>query len=242
MPPARSTPKPKRPRRKAAYHHGNLHRALLDAALALVEERGIHGFTLREAARRAGVSQAAPYRHFVDKAALLMALAEEGFRALTARMLAEVAAAMVEPGLKAAGLGYLLFAAENPAHYRVMFGPSLDKDAPKCATTPAGRESFQVLLDAVEQGQRARVVRAGDVREIALFAWSIVHGLAALVIDGQVPVVGSGIAPLPPTERAPRSGSNEGQDALALRALAARVLTISFDGLAPRKSAGRGAT
>ena len=73
-------------RRRKTYHHGNLRRALLDGALRLVEDQGAEALTLRAAARRAGVSQAAPYRHFADKQALLAAVAEEGFRALTEAM------------------------------------------------------------------------------------------------------------------------------------------------------------
>src|SRR5688572_18467296 len=108
-------PTPRKPRKPTkskpgsrAYHHGDLRRALLDAGLALIEEQGAAAFTLREAARRAGVSQAAPYRHFVDKNALVGALAEEGFRALAARMRAEVS--RVGAGSMAPlGMGYLLF-------------------------------------------------------------------------------------------------------------------------------------
>jgi AcrR family transcriptional regulator len=224
MAPARPTRRPKKPRTKAAYHHGNLQRALLDAALALVEESGMHGFTLREAARRAGVSQAAPYRHYADKAALLTALAEEGFRALSERMSAEVAASPASAAIVAAGTGYLLFAAENPAHYRVMFGPGLAKDAPPCATNVAGRGCFQVLFGAVEQGQRVGAVRAGDTNEIALIAWSVVHGLASLVIDGLLPEL------------------RNGADAGALRALAARMLGLFFEGLAARNVIRRAPT
>jgi AcrR family transcriptional regulator len=74
--------RPRAPGRPATYHHGDLRRALVDAALALVQERGAEGFTLREAARRVGVSQTAPYRHFETKEALLAAVAEEGFTTL----------------------------------------------------------------------------------------------------------------------------------------------------------------
>src|SRR5438552_17146029 len=81
-------------RRRAGYHHGNLRRALLDAALALVEREGADALTLRAAARRAGVSQAPPYRHFRDKEALLGAVAEEGFRAVTEAVLEAAAAAL----------------------------------------------------------------------------------------------------------------------------------------------------
>ena len=204
----------KSPAKKRAYHHGDLRRALLDASLALIVEQGAQAFTLREAARRAGVSQAAPYRHFADKDTLLAAIAEEGFRRLTARMREEKADAAGE--LASVGLGYLLFAAENPAHYRVMFGGSAHAATAKNALPPslqqAGDESFAVLTDAIRAAQAAGQVRAGDVDELALFSWSVVHGFALLVIDGVVPVA----------------------DKDAFRVLAVKMLSLSVEGTAAR--------
>ena len=217
------TRKPSKSTKKLAYHHGDLRRALLDAGLVLIEELGAQGFTLREAARRAGVSQAAPYRHFADKNALLAAIAEEGFRALTARMHAEVAASGAPPGaMEPVGMGYLLFAAENPAHYRVMFGPGMAHDTLPPSASRAGVESFQVLVDGVAAAQRAGLMRAGDVNALALFSWSVVHGLALLVIDGRVDVP------------RPRPGDRDGEDAVAFRQLVATILQLSVEGTAAR--------
>jgi AcrR family transcriptional regulator len=220
-----SMAKPRRPRKlarpaKKTYHHGDLRRALLDAGLALIEEQGAQAFTLREAARRAGVSQAAPYRHFADKGALLAAIAEEGFRALSARMREEVARAAAPAGtLEPIGMGYLLFAVENPAHYRVMFGPGRDREGLPASAEAAGQESFSLLLDGVREAQRSGAIRSGDATELALFAWAIVHGLALLVIDGCIPV---------------ESG--------AFRVLAAHMLRLSFEGMAARDTVGPGGT
>src|SRR5262245_23788463 len=104
------------------YHHGDLRRALLDAALEILAEGGAAGLTLREVARRAGVTHAAPYRHFEDKAALLAAVAEEGFRAVYAEMLAR-SERVKDPveRLYQIGAAYVLFAVTHPAHFRVMF-------------------------------------------------------------------------------------------------------------------------
>ena len=207
-----------------AYHHGDLRRALLDAGLALIEEQGAQAFTLREAARRAGVSQAAPYRHFADKRALLGAIAEEGFRALTARMLEERTRAGAPPGnIEPIGMGYLLFALENPAAYRVMFGPGSRMLEVSASVADAGTSAFDVLLEGVAAGQRAGVLRAGDTMELALFSWSVVHGLALLVIDGLVPV--GGVV-------AGDDGKNV--DPQALRELAAKMLELSLLGTGAR--------
>src|SRR5262245_58828234 len=119
-----------RSRPRATYHHGDLRRALVDAAAAIIGEVGAEAFTLREAARRIGVNHRAAYRHFTDKASLLAAVAEQGFRELIDAARAEVAAARAadpEARLLAAARAYVQFAAHRPAHFRVMFGPRLNE-------------------------------------------------------------------------------------------------------------------
>jgi AcrR family transcriptional regulator len=174
------------PRR--AYHHGDLRRALVDASLALLAEHGPQGLTLREAARRAGVSQAAPYRHFASKDALLAAIAEEGFRGLQ-KATAAAAARGHDPleRLIDACVAYVRFAVEHMAHYRVMFGPAvLDKSMyPGLRTSATG--SFDALTNAIAECQRRGVLRAGDPRPMAMATWTLVHGLAALAADRQIP-------------------------------------------------------
>src|SRR5437870_4008576 len=111
-------------RRKRHYHHGGLRRAMIDAALRLVETGGSQALTLRAAARLAGVSQAAPYRHFANKEALLAGVAEEGFHVLATAM-REGAAARRQGAIermRALGLSYVEFATSHPSHFRVMFG------------------------------------------------------------------------------------------------------------------------
>jgi AcrR family transcriptional regulator len=174
--------------RRARYHHGNLHRALLDAALALVEREGADALTLRAAARRAGVSQAAPYRHFRDKEALMAAVAEEGFRAMTVAMRGAAASHAGDPlgGFRACGLAYIEFALSHRAHFRVMFGRvAADRSAHPGLMEAAG-EAFGLLVGAIRDCQEAGVVRDGDPEELALCAWSATHGLSALAVDGQL--------------------------------------------------------
>ncbi len=181
--------------RRESYHHGDLKRALTSAALSLVAEKGPKGFTLTEAARRAGVSAAAPYRHFADKAELLAAVAEQGFRDLHAD-LAVAADRPSDPRGRVIELGraYVRWAVTHPDHYQVMFGgESLKAEHPGLAE--AALQAFGDLLDAITKCQSAGIVRAGDPREIAAPLWSLVHGIASLAIGGDLQAVGVERAP-----------------------------------------------
>ena len=170
------------------YHHGQLRRALLDTALELATSRGVHGFTLRELARQAGVSHAAPYHHFADKAALMAALALEIFEAFGAalRQAWDMAPGAPPDRLMAVGAAYVRFAVENPAAFRLMFRPELhESTAPDhAALEVAGEAAFHVLLDGIAACQEEGSIPPGDPQLIALTAWSTVHGLATLLLDG----------------------------------------------------------
>ncbi len=180
---------------RAAYHHGDLRRSLLDTALRLIAEHGPEGFSLREAARAVGVSPAAAYRHFADKPALLAALAAEGHGRLAEAM--EKAAARVEApdpraramaALGAIGQAYVEFAVRNPSFFRVMFGTSLREAGFEPCCAPSGRDAYQVLSDMldglVECGAVPPERRAGA--EIP--TWAAVHGFSRLVVDGALPL------------------------------------------------------
>ncbi len=173
--------------RKRPYHHGDLRRTLLDAALALVAQAGPGALSLRELAREAGVSHAAPYRHFASREALLVALATEGFLGLGAAMAAS-AAGEGNPiyRLRAMGVAYVAYAVSHPGHFRVMFGGEVHGRAEDPELARAGGPTLQALIDAVADAQRAGQLRAGDPRQLALPAWSMVHGLAMLLVDQQV--------------------------------------------------------
>lgn len=164
------------------YHHGDLPRALVNAAIELIEEQGSEALTLRDLAHRVGVSHTAPYRHFADKKALLAATAEQGFMDLAAAALAEFESeTSPSEGLINLGRAYVRFAAKRPILFRLMFDPSLDEAR---ETLPAVKEAaFNVLLGAVAAAQQAGELRDGDTSELAITAWSMVHGLAHLVID-----------------------------------------------------------
>jgi AcrR family transcriptional regulator len=177
-------------RTKRPYHHGDLRDALLRAAIALIADAGPRGFTLREAARRAGVSHNAPYRHFRDKGELIAAVAAQGFRELTQAMRDAVApqsAPLVR--LRQAGLAYVAFALRRPEHFTVMFDEPLSEgDYPDHAE--AAGQAFQTLVGLVEACQRDGELPPGDTLRRALVAWALVHGIAKLAVARRLPVGG----------------------------------------------------
>jgi len=173
---------------KRPYHRVNLKQSLLEAAVALSGETGPQGFTLREVARRAGVSHNAPYRHFRDKDDLLAAVAAQGFDLLTESMNKAMAKGHnAAERLRLAGRGYVEFALEWPQHTLVMFErPKPSEPRPEYAQ-PAAR-AFQTLLDAIAAAQDEGALPKGDSKRFAIAAWSGVHGLAKLAIGGQIPL------------------------------------------------------
>jgi AcrR family transcriptional regulator len=178
---------------RSAYHHGDLRQALLDASVALIEERGLDDFTLREVARRAGVSPNAPYHHFTDRDALVTALCVESFTMLRAALEASIVGRHqpVEQ-LRRLAAAYVRWALEHPARFRVMWRPELRGEGPLGADASVPEaDAFGVLLRVIDEGRRAKVLAPGDRQAVALTAWSTVHGLATLLLDG--PLAGSPI-------------------------------------------------
>jgi AcrR family transcriptional regulator len=172
---------------KRPYHRLNLKQSLLDAAVGLIAEVGPRAFTLREVARRAGVSHNAPYRHFRDKDDLLAAVAAEGFDRLTETMQKAMAKGRrAAQRLNLAGRGYVQFALQSPQHLLVMFeGPQPREPRPEHAAS--ARRAFQTLLDAIAAAQAEGALPKGDPQRFAVVAWSGVHGLAKLAIGRQLP-------------------------------------------------------
>jgi len=174
--------------RRRPYHHGNLREALIEAALSLVEERGNPEFTLREVARRVGVTHAAPQRHFEDRAALVAAVAEEGFHGLHAHVEQGMRATDArDPAerLQALGVAYVQFAVQNPAHFRVMFSAELVDKSRHPSLQAASRAVHDFLVQCIIEGQRQGCFVEGDPLELAFAAWSLVHGCAVLLVDGR---------------------------------------------------------
>lgn len=186
-----------------SYHHHHLPAALLAAVDELVREGGAAAVTLRAVARRVGVSHAAPAHHFGDKAGLLTAYAAQGLTTLRARLTAAGADARAagQPRLLAMGIAYVTFAVEEPGRFALMFGPrELHGERP--LYTEACNAAFDVLVDAVRELRPDLDGDDPEVRRAAVGAWSIVHGLATLWLDGNL---ADEITAAPPAEAAAAS-------------------------------------
>ena len=167
------------------YHHGNLRRALLDAAVEVIDERGPEEFTLREVARRAGVSHNAPYHHFADKDALVAELCFESFTMLRDALLAVDRRGGPLDVIRRLGTAYVAFALDHPARFRVMWRPEMRGEGPLGASPERPEaDAYDVLLSAIDDAKRARRLAPGPRDRIGLAAWSTVHGLAMLLLDG----------------------------------------------------------
>lgn len=163
------------------YHHGDLANACVQAALALLHERGLSGVTLREVARRINASRSAPYRHFTDKRDLLAACAQNGFERLT-QIAEHVLIGGVTPDvvtLRTLLHHYAHFGAVNPHLYRLMFASDFEVDEYP-AMTAAAERAFYVLQGAVLAGQQAGTLAVDDRDGLVLTLWSSVHGLVSL--------------------------------------------------------------
>jgi AcrR family transcriptional regulator len=169
--------------RKSRYHHGELREALIRATRQLVEQRGAENFTLADACRVAGVTTAAPYRHFRGKQEILEEIVSRGFGELRSRStaaLAQKGEGTLE-GIVAMGQAYVAFAAEETAVFRLMFGqePSLKKAEHVLGTAHA---CFANLIDQIALYCKRNKVR-GNAQQIAVRLWTFVHGAASLLID-----------------------------------------------------------
>ena len=173
------------------YHHGDLKNVLQATASALILERGADAVSLREISQAAGVSHAAAYRHYADKQALLADLAEAGFRKLVAINRRSMAAAGGGPieQLQACGRAYVRFGVREPHLLHLMFGGAIVDWQAHASLAQASAELAQTLADVVQAGQASGELRAGDVGDLTLTAWSLVHGLALLIVGRRIPGV-----------------------------------------------------
>lgn len=163
-----------------SYHHGDLRTALIEAGLSLLSERAADDLGLREVARKVGVSATAVYRHFPDKRALMQALAAEGLvRLAAAQRVASETAGGGTNGFAASGAAYIRFAQDNPAIFRLIFASA----APQRIDDMPG----EAMLLLREHAAEFAAASGGDAEVVALKAWAIAHGLAMLILDGQVP-------------------------------------------------------
>lgn len=170
---------------KPRYHHGDLAAALVAAAIEMVAAEGAGALSLREAAKRAGVSAAAVYRHFPDKDGLMAAVAAEGFARLNAAFAVAVQGGAPVDCFRALGVAYAVFAESHSGLFRVMFGagrPASERDTRLAAES---QRAFRFLLDAVAACCPAGT-GAAAIMAAAVAAWSLVHGYAQLRLDRQL--------------------------------------------------------
>jgi AcrR family transcriptional regulator len=168
------------------YHHGNLRNVLIEAGVALVRKVGPKGFTIREVARRAGVSHNAPYRHFHDKEELVAAIVAEGFERLNAAMKKRATHGVTGVDrLKLSGVAYVDFALHWPGHFLAMFDLAPPSEE-QIKEGDAGQKAFQTLLGFIVESQSEGAFPGGDPYPYALMAWSQVHGIAKLAVAGHL--------------------------------------------------------
>ncbi len=160
------------------YHHGDLPSALLRAAMELLEENGASELSLRAAARRAGVSTAAPYRHFADRNALVSAVAAIGYQQLATQLASASAAPSTVDDIAAVAVAYVQFALDRPGLFRVMFAEPCDPNNPE-------RTAAAAAIGEYLQSIAGKTFPASDPEAAATAMWALVHGLAFLHLDGK---------------------------------------------------------
>lgn len=170
-----------------SYHHGNLHDALIIAAAELIDENGPLDFAMIDAARRAGVSSAAPYRHFKDKDALLEAVREVAFMALNESI--ETTVAEFSPGsaefIIALGKGYIRFVTSHPNYYDLMWG-KLSARAMEKEQSDMKETGFDLLANAVQAWCDASGLEGNDPVDLATKLWAMAHGISALTMNNHI--------------------------------------------------------
>jgi len=178
-----------------SYHHGDLRNALITAGADILAKSGVQALNLREVARHAGVSHMAPYRHFADKQALIEAIAEEGFRQLWCT----IEQAMIPPSISTAenlimlGQAYVQFAMRHPNYFRIMFGSA--RNQPKSQQLYiASKAGFQMLIEILQRGQTEGEIIQNDSFDQAKMLWTMMHGLAILIIDNQFTDAGDNLS------------------------------------------------
>ncbi len=177
-------------RKRRTYHHGDLERALVDAAVTLIAEKGIDAFTLREVARQVGVSHAAVYRHFADKSAVLESIAVRGYHELAERLravIARVPRAQVERRLLAIGVAYAMFALEQEPRFRVMTRPRREeRRSPELDA--AIDAALGVLIGVAEEGVEAGLLVKAPPVDHAIRVYLLAYGYASLFLLGRLRV------------------------------------------------------
>jgi AcrR family transcriptional regulator len=197
MPAARKTRTQRRPVAPRGYHHGDLRQVLISAGLALVEEGGADALSVREVARRAGVSSAAPFRHFPSRIALLTAIAEEAMRRFHQEFVRVIESAPAGDPLarfRAIGIAYLRWAFRNPTHFQVLSDRTLFDFEGAAELRRCDQEIREAMEAAVKAAIQKGQLRSDNVRLLQLTGRGLVYGLARMQVDGHMPRWGVGEA------------------------------------------------
>ena len=170
------------------YHHGDLKNALIEAGTEILSKEGVSGLSLRKVASRAGVSHAAPYAHFTDKQVLIAAISTEGYRRLYEKLFVVVQKYRDDPLRQFVEMAWAFveFARNDPDHFKVTFSSVLEKEKEFPAFVEMTRKNFQLLVEIVTACQAARILKPGPPDAMAVIVWSLVHGFASLLIEGQI--------------------------------------------------------
>jgi len=175
-------------RKKTSYHHGDLKNALIAAGIQTLSKEGVSGLSLRQVARRAGVSHAAPYAHFADKQALIAAISTEGYRKLYEKFSRVVEKFKDHPRrqLMEMAWAYMEFALNDTDHFKITLSGVIEKEKDYPAFVELTKKSFALVVNTVENCQKAGVLPAGPSDLLAVSLWGMLHGIVSLVIEEQI--------------------------------------------------------
>ncbi len=174
---------------KKSYHHGDLKNALIKAGIEILAQEGVGELSLRKVAQKAGVSHTAPYAHFTDKQALIAAISTEGFRLLHGQVAAATHMYADDPArqLMETAWTYVQFALHDPDQFKIMFSSVLEKEKEYPDFVAMSQSNFQQVVVVILACQQAGILRAGPPELMTVTVWGAVHGLIALLLEGQIP-------------------------------------------------------